>query len=719
MSKILKIRDSACTGCSACANICPVNAIKMEEDNIGYFKPNISFEYCISCGLCDKACPIITFNDVNNEDVKMYALFANDNVRSVSSSGGAFTLLAKHVLDNNGIVFGAAWEDNFSLAHSYISNEKELYKLQRSKYLQSKINSAYKEVEIFLLNNRLVLFVGTGCQIAALSNYLKIKHINTEKLILVDLYCFCIPPQKVFKRFLTDNFGLNVEKFDFRIKIPNIYTSHIFSYKIKNQETRTVTDLASFFKAYFSGMFAPHNCLKCRFQGDNRQGDISLGDFWGIENHDKALNDGKGTSMVRVNSKKGKLLIESIRQSCILLKETPLDWIRSGQGNCKMANPNQSLFYALIQQGINFNKAVDMALRGKKFDIGMACVQVYNNFGSGITNYAMYKIFKDYGKSVLIITQPYSSIISPNNKSYFYKDPFDKNDCAMFYENKQQMSKLNDICDKFVVGSDQLFNYEIYKYIDSFTKLDWVDEQHEKIAYATSFGMNYIFGNADERKDFKRCIKRFNHVSLREQSAKSLVANNFQIIADCVLDPVFLCKKEHYIQLIEPFADAVPKNQVFCYILDPNLGKGEFLLSCATYLNKKLFVCSDLANTNEFLKTIWTIPTTNIGFNEKWLASIYNADYAIVDSFHGLCFALIFHKNFIVIKNKRRGDERSKCLLEDLGLLERLIDAEKNNDNLNKILSKEIDYQVIDSILEEKKNFSKKWIEDNIINSSI
>lgn len=716
--KIEQIRDTACTGCSSCANICPVNAIEMKEDEKGFFKPKISPAKCIQCGLCNQSCPILKAIEVKQISPHLFAIQAEDEIRLKSSSGGVFTLVAEKFLRDGGVVFGASWTNNFSVAHQVAADFEQLEKLKKSKYVQSFIGLTYRQVESYLHQNKPVLFVGTGCQIAGLKNYIKCKNIDDEKLVCMDLWCFSVPSQKIFKRYLSDCYGKNLEAFQFRTKQNRIYSSMCFTYKIFGQQPQVVTGKSYWFNAYFSLLFENNACEKCRFQSDKRCGDLSIGDFWGIEQHDVTIEDGLGTSMVQANTEKGLTLIGQISSDCKLIKEVPLNWIRVGQGNGKKKHIHQQLFYDLIEQGIPFKKAVDMAMQGKKYDIGMCCVQVYNNFGSGITNFALYKLLKSYGLEVLIITQPYSSMISPDNMEFFLKDPFNREDRAKHYKDKNAMRALNKIVNKFLVGSDQLFNYGVYQYIDSFTKLDWVDDEHKKVSYATSFGMNRLWGSAEEIEDFRRCIRRFDKVSVRESNAVDLVRNNFDIYADLVMDPVFLCDKQEYIELIKPYISDLPKGQAFCYILDPAQEKASLLNRISNILKKDLFVVSDLANSPQRLKELWDQKCQNIRSNEQWLASIYNADYVIADSFHGLCFAIIFNKPFVVVNNTRRGNERASSLLRLIGYENRIIDCSTSDDTLKHLLNQKIDYEQVNSIIQSAANKSRLWFEQNVVSKN-
>ena len=163
-----------CCGCNVCALSCPQNCITMENDKEGFWYPRVNEEQCISCGKCKKNCPIINCNGISeNSFGGAYAIYACDEeIRERSSSGGVFSLMAKQILDENGIVYGAAFDDKWRVHHIGISDYKDLEKLQGSKYTQSNIGNIYYSVQNNLNIGKKVLFSGTPCQIAGLQKYI-------------------------------------------------------------------------------------------------------------------------------------------------------------------------------------------------------------------------------------------------------------------------------------------------------------------------------------------------------------------------------------------------------------------------------------------------------------------------------------------------------------------------------------------------------------------
>ena len=255
--KYIEIYDkSECCGCTACASVCPKNAITMKEDEEGFLYPTIDKEKCINCGLCKKVCPII---NKNNNTKKQHAyIFQNsdEEVRRQSTSGGAFTAIAEKIIDMNGIVYGAIFDNNFKVIHKGIDNKEELYKFRNSKYVQSEIGKTFKEVRDFLDKDRWVCFSGTSCQIEGLKNFLGKDY---EKLILVDVVCRAVPSPLIWKKYLNlkKKKIKNIEKIYFRDKYYGYKYSNLSIYNSDNKnnpEYHQGVETDPYLRAFFSNI---------------------------------------------------------------------------------------------------------------------------------------------------------------------------------------------------------------------------------------------------------------------------------------------------------------------------------------------------------------------------------------------------------------------------------------------------------------------------------
>lgn len=314
--------EDECTGCSACLNICPVNCIRFEVDNEGFKYPIIDYKKCIKCGMCEKVCPI--GKHIKNKAVtKAYAMKSKDVTREKSSSGGVFGVLASYVLENNGIVYGAAFDKNLALKHIRIENKNDLHKLQGSKYLQSDINSVFSEIKNKLDSSCYVLFSGTPCQVKGLKSFLKKDYNN---LITVDVVCHGVPSPLVFKKYkdyLEKNNDSKIDEYDFRNKD---FGWKKFSTKIKFKNGSIISetfDKNMYMKGFLRNLYLRKSCYLCTSNNFTSGSDITLADYWGIDEIDKSMDDDKGTSLVLINSEIGEKLIENVN-SKLKIKKTDL-----------------------------------------------------------------------------------------------------------------------------------------------------------------------------------------------------------------------------------------------------------------------------------------------------------------------------------------------------------------------------------------------------------
>lgn len=303
-----------CSGCHACYNACPLSCITMEYDEEGFLYPKIDESKCTHCRKCEKVCPVI--NDIKgNEKGTAFACVNNDEtVRKESSSGGVFSLIAETVLAEGGVVFGAAFDEDFCVRHIFIENSEELDKLRGSKYVQSRIGDAYRDVKTFLETGRMVLFSGTPCQISGLIQYLGRDYDN---LILQDIVCHGVPSTKVWKKYIAFRekiAGARVQKVFFRNKRQG-WKSYSVSFKFSDNTEYSKKVYEDFYmKAYLANLCLRPSCYACRSKSVCRQSDITLADFWGIEHILPEMDDNKGTSLVLIHSEKGKAIFESVSE---------------------------------------------------------------------------------------------------------------------------------------------------------------------------------------------------------------------------------------------------------------------------------------------------------------------------------------------------------------------------------------------------------------------
>ena len=315
-----------CCGCNGCTNVCPKECISMEIDNEGFWYPKVDKSKCINCDLCVKVCPIINTPKIENEAVIAYACKNKElNVRVNSSSGGVFSLLCKDVIECGGVVFGAAYDENFDVRHIYAETIEDCNQFRGSKYVQSKIGDTYKQAKKFLNEGRTVLFSGTQCQIKGLNLYLMKRY---ENLISVDIVCHGVPSPKVFKSYkelLVKRYKGNIKDIRFRDKRKGWKE---FSYVTEFDNGKVYSETLKediYMKGFLKDLYLRPSCYKCTSKNYTDGSDLSLADYWGVQNIHPEFDDDKGISLVIANTAKGKQAIKRISDNIDII-ETDLEY---------------------------------------------------------------------------------------------------------------------------------------------------------------------------------------------------------------------------------------------------------------------------------------------------------------------------------------------------------------------------------------------------------
>lgn len=303
-----------CSGCGACAASCPKKCISMVPDDEGFLRPQIKSSLCVQCKNCKEICPAA--NKYSDDGAKpcTYAAINNDTeVRKSSSSGGVFTALAESVISNGGVVFGAVFNEELDVVHTYADTLEDVKNFRGSKYVQSKIGTSYLDAKRFLDSGRTVLFTGTPCQIGGLYAFLKCEYDN---LYTQDIICHGVPSPKVWKKYVEireREASSKVSEVFFRDKTESWknYSVH-FRFENNSEYKRCVTE--DLYMRSFLGHFCLRpSCHICSFKQVHRVADITLADYWGGEKFEPQRNDDKGISIVMLHSEKGQKLFEQVK----------------------------------------------------------------------------------------------------------------------------------------------------------------------------------------------------------------------------------------------------------------------------------------------------------------------------------------------------------------------------------------------------------------------
>ncbi|MBQ9069225.1 MAG: Coenzyme F420 hydrogenase/dehydrogenase, beta subunit C-terminal domain, partial [Eggerthellaceae bacterium] len=358
-----------CMGCGACVSACPTDALALEPDATGFFRSVVDYDRCVECSACTKLCPANQLPPTNNTTSPTCHEFVSSDKKVLrsSSSGGIFTTMAREVFRQGGVVFGAAWTDDLAVEHIAIESERELHKLQKSKYVQSYSGSIFRSVRSYLDEGRLVLFSGTPCQTAGLRAFLKRDY---ENLVIVDILCGNAPSTMFFKKYVDQAFDGNAASYEFRYKDDEFtWSCSHMKVGLKSGDTIVVSGERQddYQRVFHNHAMCAVHCEKCRYQSLPRFGDLTIGDFWGIERREPDLDVKDGVSLVLCNSEKGTAFYDSLpAEAARVNKMVPLEWMggngHSLAGGKNWGSPTRDLFIDAIQR-MPFREAVDFALK--------------------------------------------------------------------------------------------------------------------------------------------------------------------------------------------------------------------------------------------------------------------------------------------------------------------------------------------------------------------
>lgn len=354
-------RKEDCVGCGACLDSCSRKAISWNTDIEGFWYPVVNDSLCVDCGMCERVCPVLNAGKLNrtNEGFvpEVYAAYNTDSeVRFKSTTGGLFSALASKMLESGGHIGGAVWTDDFQAKHIISDTPEDLERLRGSKYFQSDSTGLYSEIKALLNAGEKVLVCGCPCQMAALRSFLHFRDYND--LLIIDFICCSINSPKLFRKYIDS--------------LENIFGGKCTSYHPKNKEYGGWHNFA--FKATFDNgavyvkkgteddftncfigthIAARPSCFKCRFKSIPRVSDITIADFWGIENIDPEMDSTAGTSLVIINNAKGRTYYDSLGTSVFSKAET-LESAAKGNGHLYRSlskSPiNRKKFYSILDK---------------------------------------------------------------------------------------------------------------------------------------------------------------------------------------------------------------------------------------------------------------------------------------------------------------------------------------------------------------------------------
>lgn len=319
MKTIMKCAlDKQCCGCSACQSVCPVQAVRLVSNQKGFLVPNVNTETCIGCGQCLEVCQIGKSANGKRPMACYGVTNTVDCIRMGSASGGLFMAVAEELwrqYQEKFHCFGAAWGPQLEVVHTEAKDLDGCRAFMGSKYVQSDLAGVFPRIRELLEQGETVLFTGTGCQCAGLRNYLTRFAVDDENLFLADIVCHGVPSRKLWKDYknaVEASQGKKLTGYQFRDKTEGWRGLHPTAVFEDGSQARKDNLFLSYGRL-FGNLSLNAACYACEYANTSRMGDITLGDYWGIEKSDCGLDDGKGVSLCLVNTEKGLRLFNALR----------------------------------------------------------------------------------------------------------------------------------------------------------------------------------------------------------------------------------------------------------------------------------------------------------------------------------------------------------------------------------------------------------------------
>lgn len=709
--KTLSTPHDVCTGCSACAQRCPAGAISMIPDEEGFVRASVNPKACIHCNLCNKVCPVVEGKEQAARDARAAYATWNANLSELqkSSSGGLFSLFARRTLQAGGVVCGSVYDNQGVVYHDLAESEEGLERMRGSKYVQSEMRDCFPRLKKELVAGRQVLFTGTGCQVAGLRAYLGKDY---ENLLLQEIICEGTPSPAVLQRHLHSLCpGMaELHYLSFRDKSFGWTKTLVVEYTNQDGEHHRVVAPAAndpYITAMFAAVSQARNCYACKFREGRSGADVIIGDMWALGIVAPEATPPCGASVLLVQSDKGSAAWTELQAETGFSKEiAPLS---AAINNGYIYRPPvieaeaRESFYRNHLAGVPLEQNTQQALQ-KSNRIAILNHAGHQNYGSNLTAYALQEYLRRQGYDTRIVSLrpfrcPHPETMGAfntfmNTAMRWTRDCYGPCDCA----------GLNADFDTFIVGSDQVWRYPrpwIRRCAEPSFYLEFAAQGKRRISYAASFGIRTYEGPKHLVKRFYKALRDFDAVSVREHEGLDILRDCFDYTdAVAVLDPVFLLSARDWLRFAHASPRIVPENALsymFFFSADWS-GLPEALTTCAEHLNATL---SPLGHGNLDVM--------------GWLKTIAESRLIITDSFHTVCFAIIFQRPFIAISSNARGKSRILGILQPLGLEHRLIDWDAISfDSLSCIVRQLADAPTYigdeDAKLKKLTDASKSWL---------
>lgn len=688
-----------CTGCGVCSQICPANAIHMEQDAGGFSVPKIDREKCTHCGKCVAGCPTQIDFGAEFRKQRCLAVQAGEEYLLAGSSGGVFPALAERIVSQGGYVAGAVFTENFTVRHVVSNSRDDIRRMHGSKYVQSDLTGVYGKIRDLLEAGKVVLFTGCACQVAGVKAYLGRDY---ETLYLVDVVCHGVPSPGIWQERVRDlraRYG-DIREIRFRDKRRLGWRSGLCVECPDGREYIESDDI--YMQGFSNNWILRDSCYSCEFKAE-AYSDMTLGDFWGINVLEKEYGE-KGASCVILNTGRGRKLYRLLEG---MLEREQLFPVREAAlfNPCMERPVEDNMMHHLLmrksEEGMDLRQACEEVYAGLHFDIAMVSLWG-SNYGNAITNYALYHTLEKRGSVIAVdtgVSQPQDKFLAFAKAHYLMAS-------ELFPYGG--LGKLAEHSDTFLVGSDQVWNYSYatesgWGY---YFQLGFVGEGRKKISYASSFGMR---GLEPPKEEYGEYYRKFSAVSVREESGVRGCLMNYGVEAVQVLDPVFLLRAEEYEELL-PEQPVEEEPYVLAYLLSPLTEKREYCERLSRKLGnlKIIYIIDNFQGGRNLYHYILQSDNVKVELAvEEWLSYLHGAQYIVTDSFHGTCFALIFRKQFVSFVN--RETDRFTFFEKVPGLTGRIMQVTANEEL--PLLDREVDYGSVGRFLDLERERSLSWLD--------
>lgn len=669
------VQKNLCFGCSACEQKCPVGAISMVRNKHGFLYPVIDNSKCINCGKCRSICPALNNKKQKTTPInEAYAVRYKDSVKC--ASGGAFYAFANTFNNMNEYIAGTVWNEEFIPETIVSEKETDIKRMLGSKYVNGGTGNSFSETLKLLKKNSKVLFSGTPCQIAGLYAFLGKDYDN---LITVEILCHGGGSPLAWTQYINyANKKYNKKIID--SKTQNTKGKITLYFEDGTNVVENIHRDNEYTPVYMDGRIKRDCCCICPFMGRVRNADIIIGDIWAKW---ASKEREKGISLVILNSQKGKWLFNKINWDYCEkfdLNSKNNDPLNKINNNIPAYNTDRETVLSNFANGMDFINAI------KNRKVGLMNFNYpRDNYGALLLAYAMEKIVKKMGYIPCTINyykNPLTMDFNPQGAMWKFREKY--LNLYGFAADKEDLLKYNDRFNIFIFGSDIIWkDTREYVYF-----ADWIYGNKNLIAYAASFCENKL-PKADKRK--KLCMQRFSSVSVREKSGIDICKQYANVNAEHVIDPSLLLDAQDYQNIIDEDSNtSVPKGDYLVYYTFGTLNPYA--------VNSKLPIYNLWKNENDEARSFG-----------QWLNLIKNCKCVISQSFHGVCFSILYNKPFFYIKKTHEDNERVNSLLKKLGIDDSRIVLSEDEIN-DQLINKKIDYQNVNLKLKEFREFSYNWL---------